>query len=617
MTRSLAFVFLTAPAFVLAWLAMPHSPYANVAGLLAVCACAWVCGGLLFVIPPRLAPDWMLKVTVAGCTVLVSLAVYFSVASDAGFGLFYLWSVPYAYFFFSVRHAAVQTLWVAVCFPAAMILQKEIPGSAGSFAAYDEPAKWLILIGTIALVGALVRRLANSLRRSDEANRHAALHDALTALPNRTLAMDRIAAALERMRRDGSSTAVLILDLDRFKVINDSLGHAVGDELLLALAPRLAAAVGDRHTIARLGGDEFVVVCPDLDGQDGAAAVAQRLDRAVREPIVLTSGEHFISGSIGIAMARRSGETPQSLLRDADAAMYRVKARGRGGYEVFDDRMRQQTLARLRIETDLRHALQDDQLRVHYQPVIEVRSGRTVSVEALVRWNHPERGAVAPGDFISVAEETGLIAELGIWVLAEACRQVAAWQQQFGIPLGVCVNVSGRQIANPLFPSHAAEIARSSGLANGTLGLEITESVLIEEAESPTAVVAELAEHDLRLILDDFGTGYSSLSYLKRFPVDTIKVDRTFVAGLGTDADDSAIVEAIIGMAQALGMDVIAEGVETAEQLEHLRALGCPHVQGYLFARPLSAENLTSHLRQCLARDADGASLVGTRADPR
>jgi diguanylate cyclase (GGDEF)-like protein len=432
--------------------------------------------------------------------------------------------------------------------------------------------------------------------RGEQVTRHAALHDPLTGLPNRTLALDRLAQALARRQRDHIDVAVFVLDVDGFKLINDSLGHAAGDELLLALAPRLIAAVRATDTVARLGGDEFVVICPDVDAVRGATDVANRLAGAVSRPLSLSSGEHFFTVSVGGTLAANREDTPESLLGDADAAMYRAKARGRGGYELFDEAMRTTLMARVRTETELRRALDRGELEVYYQPVIDLTTGRPVSTEALVRWPHPERGLLAPLEFIPIAEETGLIALLGLQVLEHACRQTAAWQRDIDPLLGVSVNVSGRQALNPLLPAQVAAIAEHSGLAPGTLALEITETVLMEEADSPATVLDSLQEHGLSLVLDDFGTGYSSLSRLKRFPLDVLKIDRSFVSGVDCNADDRAIVKATIDMAHAVGLTVVAEGVETREQEDCLRAFGCDRAQGYLYARPQPAEAITDVL---------------------
>jgi diguanylate cyclase (GGDEF)-like protein len=429
---------------------------------------------------------------------------------------------------------------------------------------------------------------------TEEEVRHAALHDSLTGLPNRTLGLDRLEGALARRRRDGRDVAVLLLDLDLFKLVNDSYGHGIGDDLLVTLAPRLHDAVRPSDTVARLGGDEFLVVCEQLDGAHDAIQVAERVAHAVSQPIVLRSGEHFITASIGIAMADSADRDTETLIRDADAAMYRAKERGRGRFELFDDLLRERVLTRLRTETELRRALERDELRVVYQPVVDLADGSVVAVEALVRWQHPERGLLDPMEFVPVAEESGLIEPLGRWVLEAACREGAALQKRFPRPdpLLLCVNTSARQISDAAFPAEVAEIARRSGLVPGSLALEITETVLMEEAHAPVTVLAQMRDYGLRLMLDDFGTGYSSLGYLKRFPLDVVKVDRSFIAGLGHDEEDSAIVAAVISMAHTLGLSVIAEGVERAEQIEQLRRLRCDRVQGRLLARPLPAPEL-------------------------
>lgn len=438
-------------------------------------------------------------------------------------------------------------------------------------------------------------------RRDEESSRHAALHDSLTGLPNRTLALDRLQSALARRGRDGALVATIMLDLDRFKVINDSLGHAAGDELLLALAPRLSDAVRISDTVARLSGDEFLVICHAPAGVRDVIAVAERLAEAVSRPIALASGDHFMTASIGIAIATDPKDTAGSLLRDADAAMYRAKRRGPGRYELFDDAMRAQVLTRMRTEHELHRAIADGELRVHYQPIIDVRSGRPIATEALVRWEHPERGIVPPADFIPVAEETGLIIGLGRWVLETACAQATAWQKRYDSDLQMFVNASGRQIASPQFPREVRDIAMRSGMRPGTLGLEVTESVLIEEADSPMAVLNKLRRYGLRLVLDDFGRGYSSLSYLKQLPLDGMKIDRSFTDGLTGELKDVVIMRALVDMAHALGMSVVAEGVESPGQADELRRLGCRHVQGFLFSRPLPAASITCFLDEHLA----------------
>jgi diguanylate cyclase (GGDEF)-like protein len=426
----------------------------------------------------------------------------------------------------------------------------------------------------------------------EEISREAALRDPLTGLPNRTMARDRLEQALARRRRDGSNVAALMVDLDRFKLINDSLGHGAGDELLLALAPRLRDILRASDTVGRLSGDEFVIVCEAPGGVREVIAVAERAAAAIALPFALDSGEQFVSASIGIAVASRSDETPESLLRDADVAMYRAKKVGGGRYELFDDEMRAEVVGRLRIEKELRHALDHGELRVHYQPIVDTRSGIPQGTEALLRWQHPERGLVPPLDFISVAEETGLIVDLGRWVLETACTQGAAWQRRFGCPLKMFVNVSGRQLADPAFAGEVAEIVSRTGLPPDTLGLEVTESVLIDVAGATVAVLTQLMTSGVRLILDEFGTGYSSLSSLKQFPLAGLKIDSAFTAGLGRSTVDTAIVKTVIDLARALSLTVVAEGVQTDEQLSHLCRLGCTWAQGKLFSDPRPSEEI-------------------------
>ncbi len=458
----------------------------------------------------------------------------------------------------------------------------------------DDDVNFLVAIANI--LSAAIER-----HRREERARHAALHDPLTGLPNRTLVLDRLELALARRQRDGTDVAMLMLDLDRFKVINDSLGHAVGDQLLVALASRLREVLRPADTVARLGGDEFVVVCEGQGGARQAVELAERISAAISRPFVLPSGQHVLTASIGVAVAERVDETAAALLRDADAAMYRAKKRGPGRYELFDAAVREQVLTRQRTEQELRQALDRGQLCVHYQPIVDVVSGKPVATEALVRWMHPDRGLVPPLEFISIAEETGIIHDLGRYVLEQACERAAAWQRQFEIPLQAFVNISGCQLTNSQFPAEVADIARRCQLLPGTLGLEITESVLIEEVDSPTTVLSLLHADGQRLVLDDFGTGYSSLSYLRSLPLDGVKVDRSFTEGLEDDPQNVAIMRAILEMCHALGLTVVAEGVESATQLEHLSQLGYEHAQGYLLCHPMPAEQVSEFLGARLA----------------
>jgi diguanylate cyclase (GGDEF)-like protein/PAS domain S-box-containing protein len=424
---------------------------------------------------------------------------------------------------------------------------------------------------------------------------HQAAHDALTGLPNRVFFLDRIALALARTQRSRSSVAVLFLDLDRFKFINDSLGHDAGDRLLVALGKRLQEVVRPGDTVARFGGDEFTILCEGIADEAHALAIAERVGQVVTAPFPLGDAEVFVTMSIGIALASGTRVRPESLVENADAAMYRAKARGGSRREVFDQAMRARAKRRLAMHSSLYRAVERGEFRVLYQPIHCLESGRPLGAEALVRWEHPDRGLIEPGEFIALAEETGLIVPIGTQVLREACRQARSWQVS-GRRLGIKVNLSARQFSHPNLGGVVAEILAETGIDPATVYLEITETVLMEDVESTSTALAELKSLGVSLTVDDFGTGYSSLAYLKRFPVDELKVDRAFVAGLLTDQEDSAIVTAVINLAHTLGLQAVAEGVETAEQLARLRELGCDIGQGYYFGRPLPAEVLASRL---------------------
>ncbi len=418
-----------------------------------------------------------------------------------------------------------------------------------------------------------------------------AFHDPLTTLPNRSLFMDRLEHALIRADRRENAVAILFLDLDNFKVVNDSLGHQAGDHLLVAVAERLVQCVRAEDTVARLGGDEFTILIEDVRGLDSALDVADRIDAQLRTPFPVFGHEVFSSASIGIAVSGPRVASSADLLRDADLAMYRAKSEGRARHAVFDGAMNTQAMKRLELETALRRAEERNELRLVYQPIMSLETMGIDRVETLVRWQHPERGLISPADFIPLAEETGLIVPIGQWVLNEACRQARRWQREFpsAPDLVMSVNLSPRQFQHPALVDDIARILRDSGLAPERLELEITEGAVMEDADAARVTLQKLRDIGISLAIDDFGTGYSSLGYLKRFPVSVLKIDQSFVRGLGNDVQDLAIVRGVIALARSLNLSVTAEGIETFEQLSHLRELGCNHGQGYLLSRPLDS----------------------------
>ena len=442
--------------------------------------------------------------------------------------------------------------------------------------------------GVVRSVGGIMADISEMVAQQHELQRMAHF-DALTGLPNRILFKERLSASLSMARRNEWQLALLFIDLDRFKVINDTLGHSVGDELLRLAAKRLRVVVRESDTVSRLGGDEFAIILPDLPSVDDAASVARKLVDALEQPFYLAGQDLFVSASIGITLFPDDTEDVDALIRNADAAMYRAKDAGRNTYEFYRAEMNQRAREMLALELDLRQALVRREFELHYQPKVSLTTGTMVGAEALIRWRSPQRGLVSPIDFIPLLEETGLIVPVGAWVLQEACRQAAAWHAGGQDHLTVAVNLSGRQLDDAALVSTVRDALTDSNLPARALELELTESMLMRDAPAVESLLEELRRMGLALSVDDFGTGYSSLAYLKRFPLDTLKVDRSFIRDITADPDDASITRAVIHMAHELSLKVVAEGVETADQLAMLSASGCDQIQGYYFSRPLPA----------------------------
>jgi diguanylate cyclase (GGDEF)-like protein len=472
-----------------------------------------------------------------------------------------------------------------------VVLHHGVLGVVESHSVYSNPEavahpwRWALIHGGFVLAASATHMA------SWRTNEQQLLRDALTGLPSRLLLMNRLESALARLERTGGHVAVLFIDLDRFKVVNDSLGHHAGDALLLGVTERLRKAVRRHEMPARFGGDEFVLVCEDVADAQHAVAVAERLLKALAMPFDVGGSQSFVSGSIGIALTDDHNASPADLVRDADAAMYHAKEAGGGRWSIFDQVIRDRVVQRQATEAALRQAIDEGELVVHFQPELSVDTTEIVGVEALVRWERPGVGMVSPAEFIPIAEETGLIVPLGAWVMREACRQARTFDDG---RIVVRVNVSARQLTDPALTGVVADALAASGLPAERLCVEVTESVVMEDAERSIAALNALRELGVTVALDDFGTGYSSLSYLRRLPIDGLKIDRSFIRGLGQETEDESIVASVIELARALGVEVVAEGVETEEQHAHLRAGGCDTMQGFLFARPQPAADVAA-----------------------
>jgi diguanylate cyclase (GGDEF)-like protein len=508
-----------------------------------------------------------------------------------------------------------QTLWIADIAQEPGLLRAPMVLKAGLHGAFGFP----LLLGTEVLglmeffhrdvrePDALLLRIADSIgnqigqfmarKQAEERIRHLANYDELTGLPNRSMFQQRLHHALAQALRHTRPLAVLFIDLDRFKNINDTLGHEAGDRVLREVAERLRGCLRDSDTVGRLGGDEFVVLLEGLPQLADVAAVAQKILDAAARPFMLAAREYHIGASIGISAFPEDGKDLQTLMKNADAAMYRAKEQGRNNFQFYSAQMNVYSFDRLALESSLRHALERNEFLLHYQPKVDVRSGNITGTEALVRWQHPDMGMVAPAQFIPVAEETGLIVPIGEWVLRTACAQNREWQRQ-GFPhLRVAVNLSPRQFRQENLVREVSRILHETGLDAGSLELEITESMVVQDPGQAAKILTELRAMGISLSIDDFGTGYLSLAYFKRFPINSVKIDRSFIQDLPGVADTAAITRAIIAIADSLKLKVVAEGVESEEQLDFLREHKCPEIQGYYFSRPLPPHELAGMLR--------------------
>jgi diguanylate cyclase (GGDEF)-like protein len=443
-----------------------------------------------------------------------------------------------------------------------------------------------------------LRQEINERQRVQQQLIHDALHDSLTGLPNRALLIERIEFTIAHAKRNPDyKYGLLFIDLDRFKVINDSLGHLIGDQLLIAVSNLLQECVRENDLVARLGGDEFVILLDGIKNIQDATSIGERIQQKMRSPFELQNQNIFTSASIGIVFSSIEYSNSADLMRDADIAMYRAKDKGKARYTIFDQTMYDETLKLVELENNLRFALKRGELNMHYQPIISLDSNHLVGFEALIRWQHPERGAISPVEFIPIAEDTGLILDIGEWLLRESCRQLQAWRKQFAsIPqidsLKMSINLASQQLQEPEFINKLDQILLETGLDGSSLRLEITESVLIEPEGSIQKTLRQIKNRNIKLSIDDFGTGYSSLSYLRRFPIDNLKIDRSFIHQMNFDSENFEIVRLIITLAKTLGMKTISEGVETALQLNQLKGLGCEFAQGYLFSIPLAPKEI-------------------------
>jgi diguanylate cyclase (GGDEF)-like protein len=589
--RALGVLYTVGGALGLVWLTLPRKEGGARDGVLVVmCGVALLFGALLAGGAADRLPSGWLHVVLGGIQIVIAVAYVADGIPESDIRLFFLWATPFAAFYYGARAAGAHMAGTALLIALAQLL---MPPETH----HRAPAVFLMTLGSLLASGVLVGWAARALRRAEATRRHVALHDPLTGLPNRALLTDRLELALARKDRQDGDVVVLFLDIDRFKVVNDGMGHTVGDVLLRRLAERLRSVIRVGDTLARFGSDEFVVVCDDVTTAE-IDRLGARIAAAVGEPFDLHGRAVFVTASVGIAVAGPD-ETAATVLQNADVAMYRAKSRGHARSVTFDDAMHRQASARLDTESGLRQALDRGELRVFYQPIVDVRTELATGFEALVRWEHPERGLVSPAEFIPVAEETGLIVPIGEWVLTEALAQMQTWRTE--LPgagnLTIAVNLSAFQLLAPDLLSCVSGALTDSGIPASAVHLEVTESVVMDDVERSIATLQSLRTIGVALAVDDFGTGYSSLSYLKQLPVTTLKIDRSFVDGLDGDGEyDPSIVDAIISLARAMALNVVAEGVETRGQLDALQRLRADRAQGYLWAKPLPAADVPAWL---------------------
>jgi diguanylate cyclase (GGDEF)-like protein len=579
MARPLGALYMAGAALAIAWLALPHGGHGGDRVVLAMAGLALGLGvAMVSGAADRLPPE-RFHLVIGVIQVAITVGFVFTGDPTSELQLFYLWATPYAVFFFSARAAALHAAWVAVCLTTALVIIGP-PPLVGIRVA-------MMTLGTVIAVTSIVAWATRGMRESERLLRLAATHDALTGLPNRTLFLTCCSEALERMQGTGGRVIVLLVDLDRFKVVNNTYGHEAGDALLTALAPRMRAAVRITDVLARLGGDEFGVLVEDIDGGIDPRVVSGHLADALSTPVLTDELVLYTSGAIGHSVSSSASDSAISLLRDADAAMYRAKSFGPGSVAAFDTAMRSEAQHRATMENYLRTALAVQELSLVYQPLIELDSGHVYGAEALLRWTSQELGPIGPDEFIPLAEETGLIVEIGDWVLTEAARQLREWLDAGTVDSAfrLSVNVSAVQLRENLI-ARVAEVLEASGLRAHQLAVEITETALIDSLRPAVDVIRGLHGLGIPVVLDDFGTGYSSLSYLQTIPLHAVKIDRSFVADLSEGSPDASIVLAIVNMAAAFGLEVVAEGVETKAQEQRLLALGCHRAQGYRYSRP-------------------------------